>query len=260
MPQTGGDVTVVGFGTIDFDDDFIVVTSDLGTLSEEVIVSETISNIALSVFARSEATVPLPQSNETVTVDCCNTPFTLCLEFKHTLNKIKLLNSFIQSNNLFLPGVIRKGSSNTDFIKLNYSARNQQWRGNLHFEGVSSQNNIFETWDIVVVFACVNSLWQFALTITSAQSGNRNTSKLILTYATDDICTDSQAFFGFNFSLDTNSLIISPSSLQPVVLNDDAGIFRDLQLKFSLFAQNGVASHQSPVDNSIAYASSLGIK
>jgi hypothetical protein len=204
-------------------------------------------------------TLPLPQTVQTISTPCCgNAPLTLCLEFKHTLNQIKPLADFMKVNNLILPGILAVGSSNTNFIKLNYATKQNQWRGNLHYSGQSTQNSFTESWDIGITFSCINTFWQFALTLANLQQGRRALSRLILYYLKSDVCPNNDSFGGFNFTLDTTLLESKPVTSQPIVLNDDAGFFSNLQLAFRILAQNqGSGSSQLPVDNTVPYDNAL---
>ena len=115
-----------------------------------------------------------------------------------------------------------------------------------------------ESWDIGISFGCISHLWQFALTIANTQLSRRALSRLIAYYRKSDVCPDNESFFGFRFTLDTTLLVSKPVTPQPIVLNDAAGFFRNLQLAFSILAQNqGSGSHQRPVDNTVPYDNAL---
>ncbi len=245
-----GYITLEGGAAIDSD--------DLGEIPIEMTFSEEITDDQMLEVFVPVPTLPLPQAVSTVQLDCCPAQFTLAMELRHTLNRIKPFAAFLKTNNLTLPGIIAQGNTNPNFIKLNYSARNGQWQGNLHFSGQSVLGNFNELWDFGFQFGCEGSNWKFSLSVANTQPSKRYLSRMLVYYKLDTVCPLSDVFFGFKFSIDVAQLTSSPAPAQSIVVNDDGGFFRNLQLAFRVLPQNrGSGSRQTLADNSAAYDDTL---
>lgn len=257
-PTETGDFIYYGSGEIIVSVNSPVDSDDAGNLVQNIIFTETILNPVIGQIFIPVQALPLPQTVQSVQTSCCEALFTLILELKHTLNQIVPFADFLQTNNATLPGILQIGSLTSDFIKLSYSLRNNQWRGNLHYEGQSALGSFNESWDILIQFSCLQKFWQWALTVANIQPSRRSLSRMVVYFQKQDVCPTADTFFGFRFAFDTTQLTTTPASAQPVVLNDEAGFFRNLQMVFSIVPQDiGSGSNQLPVDNSAAYDASI---
>jgi len=242
-----------GTGTIVFTGGADIDSNNDGEIVQNITFSEQITDELIKDIFIPTTVLPLPQTLQVIQIPCSDADFTLTLELKHKLDKIKPLAAFLKTNNLRLPGILKVGTNNVDFIKLNYNTRDDQWRGNLHYSGQSPSGSGTESWDIGITFACLKLFWQFGITI----NNGRKSSRLIAYYRKEDVCP-GDAFFGFRFTIDTTLLESKPATSQPIVLNDEMGFFKDLQLAFRVLSQNrGSGSHQLPVDNTIPYDASF---
>lgn len=252
-----GGYTFYGSGILGLTGSAEVVADDMGDIGINLIFEEEIlDDQVIETFSTVE-TSPLPQVIETVQLDCCPAPFTLILELKHTFHKIKPFALFLQTNGLTIPGKIVPLGTKTDFIKLNYNLRNDQWQGNLNFTGQSPFGNFNETWGFGIQFGCEGNQWKFALNVINQQPTRRFLSRLLTYYSLDTVCP-SNAFFGFRFNIDVERLVSIPITSQSIVVNDDAGFFRNLQMAFRILPQNiGSGSRQFPADNDAAFKQTL---
>jgi hypothetical protein len=243
-----GVLTAYGTGTVD--------AADLGVFTESLGVDSAVVGEELLVAFTTAPAEPLPQATGTVLTACSAAELPIALEIKHGLDRVKALADFLKANGLTLPGVLKPGAENLDFVKITYSARTDLWQGTLHYAGQSPSGGS-ETWDIGFQFGCATGGWKFSLTLARTRQGRRALSRM-LAYFADEQVVPADALQGFAFTVDVKLLTSDPPPAQPVVVNDDAGFFRNLRLPFRLLPQNlGTGPHQYMFDESGAFASTL---
>ena len=182
------------------------------------------------------------------------------LELKHNLDKVKPLSNFFKTNNITLPGVTKVGKVNGDFIKLIYSTTDKEWRNTLHYSGRSTVDHQgSESWTIDASFGSSGRSWKFTMKLSRTRGQLVETSRIIAFYKNKYVVNKNDSFFGFTFTINPALLQSKPDVVQPIVLSDSPGFFRNLQqLAFRIFPQNiGTGSHQFPADNTLAYDATL---
>lgn len=246
-----------GSGTLHLEGAAPFDAPDGGELAIDMTFTEEVSDISVTQAFVPVSPLPLPQTNELVQLACCPALFSLNLELHHTFDKMRGFSQFLKTNGFKLPGLIRVGGG-TDFIKLTYNLRNDQWQGSVTYTGQSPQGSFTESWNISIQFGCEGERWKFSLAVTNTQPNKRYLSRLLSYYKTDTVCPTADVFFGFKFVIDTSTAASNPSAAQPLVINDDAGFFRDLRLAFRVLPQNRPpGSYQTPADNTAAYDATL---
>lgn len=224
-----------------------LVTGGIGSAE---LAGEGISEISTYDFPLDD--IPLFAQN--ITVSCCNFTIPLTLEFRHQLNSIMPLKRFLNQNNVFLPGLIT--SSQSDYIKLNFSEYESAWVGNVHLKGDSPVGNGQESWDMNFSFECDTSgTWNFLLSIFV----NRPTQKIVSTFAASfpsiEVCNkNSNTFMKFAFVL-KNGVTVPAAS---VVVNDEVKLFRNLRMPFRILSQGVSLPSQLDEDNTAAFIATLG--
>ncbi len=194
----------------------------------------------------------LPLLNEVVSIPCCQSPLPLTIEFKHSLNLIPELARFLNQNRVFLPGLL--ATPKTDFIKLNFNEREQAWVGTVHLIGDSPVVAGTERWDMTISFGCQNNgTWDFVLNILVRRPDQKFISTFSAAFPTATVCK-SDSFVKLNFNLSNGET--SPASA--VVLNDEAGFFRNLRISFRLQPQDVQSLLQLDEDNTAAYLATFG--
>jgi hypothetical protein len=198
---------------------------------------------------------------DTVKSKCCRTPLPAVLQLTHTADQIAPLKSFLTVNHLVVPGAIssergnsklkypspgeiRKLQSNSpnQFVKLTGSGDN--WRGNVSLSGLDPTGQFQETWDLVFSFGCDSGPWRFSLSVVNTQPSSTLQSRLVVAFTSLEVCPGAGPWNGFTFSVTPGAPASTPASVPPIVVNDDAGFFRNLQMQFHVLAENrkGVGS------------------
>jgi hypothetical protein len=248
-------------GSFDVDGEFDTSADDYGVLNQNIIFSGKIlaaEIVDLHVPKKKKLTervqlIKVVDGNSDVF-------FPDVLEVKHNLDKIKPLSNFFKTNNIIFPGVTQIGSVRRDFIKLIYSTAGKEWRSTLHYSGRSTVDNTqSEDWVIDISFGSSGRSWKFTTKLTRTRGQLVETSRIIAFYKNKNVVNKNDSFFGFVFTINPTLLQSKPDVVQPIVLSDAPGFFRNLQqLAFRIYPQNtGIGSHQFFADNTLAYDATL---
>lgn len=173
--------------------------------------------------------------------------------------KIQLYHNFAVDNN-FAKFLVRNGLSISRTLDMNYNRPNDSWQSNLHYKGISSDNNTYETWDITIELNCTNSVgsiilgssvWRLALQFVRKNLTTRETfdTRIFVAVMPDAICTGIASLLDFLIEYDTQSKIcvVTPNAtIYQSMVYDNIGLFKTpawidtpvLQLKVSQSSSN----------------------
>lgn len=235
-----GVVVMSAYSTLDADDE--------GSMFVDIPVSAYLDGEAISELnTASVPSTPIPLLISNKFVPCCSGPVPLILEFRHNLNLISDLNRFVNQNNVILPGL-------TDFVKLNFSERDQSWVGSIHLVGNSTIGGGQESWDLNIGFGCNNNgNWDFVLSIILRRPSQRFVSRITSSFPTSVVCRNGN-FYKLLFSFTNGVSTLATAT----TVNDEVRFFRNLQLSFRINPQNIPSLSQLAEDNTAAYNATLG--
>lgn len=171
------------------------------------------------------------------------------------------------TNNSFAKFLVRNGLTISNTLFLKYNQINDSWQDNIHYKGLSFDNNSYETWDVTSELSCTNtmggvvlgtSVWRLAVQFfkKNLTTNEFYDSRILVAVIPDVICRGLVTQLDFLVEYDTQNKFATVTPNATIFQNtifDNIGLFKNpawvdnpvLRLKIS---QAGTIKPQQRLD------------
>jgi hypothetical protein len=160
---------------------------------------------------------------------CYNLPLTI--QLYHNL----------ATNNSFSKFLVRNGLTISRTLDLKYNEINDSWQNNLHYKGLSFDNNSYETWDVISELNCTNtigsinlgtSVWRLAIQFFKKDLSTNifYDSRILIAVIPDAICRSvvSQLEFLIEYNTKSKLAVATPNAtIYQCSVYDNIGLFKN---------------------------------